>query len=373
MKKNGFYGFRETGKSKLQSFALEIEAECQLKCGNCYRSFGNAAAPMPAKFVKRIIKEAKETGFAEIVLIGGEPTMHPLLPEFTEMILKEGLSPIICTNGIRLADKEYCKKILLPGTTIVIHGLIPIAAKAMDKHVKLKGYAKNLQEAYRNIEAMRTKDMTIVAEAVAIKPFLPKLMEFHKWCRVNGYIPFIELNRRGNNEHSSKLSVSAEELKKTFEELQIWDKNHYPNLADKVLTPPAYGTKCTMSITGLHVKNFSTENFSGVYSCCAQDICHGDLRKKSLQEILSDDSMIVFKEQDDWIVGPCKKCEHYSLCRGGCRGEAALKFGCPRASCPTCWHIPAEIRNDHEKMAPANCKNCPLESHLNCYLKKDKQ
>jgi len=93
-----------------------------------------------------------------------------------------------------------------------------------------------------------------------------------------------------------------------------------------------------MSITGLHVKNFGGGNYGGVYSCCAQSICHGDLKQKSLEEILTDPAMAVFKDQDYWIAEPCRSCEFYPVCRGGCRlragrARAAVDGGQLRGRC----------------------------------------
>lgn len=368
MKEDSYYAFRELGsKSKFQSFALEIVAGCQLKCGNCYRLPQKKVDPMPSHFISRMIMEARGSGFAEVVFIGGEPTLHPDLPQHTEKALEEGLAPILCTNGVRLAEKEYCEQIIFEGMTVVIHGMIQAPDKIMDQHVSVVGYKEKLQKAYNNLNELRKRrNFTIVAEAVVIKPFLPHLLDFHKECRKNNYIPFIELNRRGNNGCENKLSVSPEEVRNVFIQLQEWDYANSAGLADKLLTPPAYGNKCTMSITGLHVKNFGNGNYSGVYSCCAQSICHGNLREKTLQEIIADPSMQVYKDQDRWIAGPCQQCGHYPICRGGCRGEAMLAFGCPRASCPSCWHIPPEIRKDYVKMRPSDCSGCPLEHHPGC-------
>ncbi len=372
MKDNSFYGFREKGiGKKFQSFALEIVAGCQLRCGNCYRDFHEKTDPMPSDFISRMIAEAKSEGFAELVFIGGEPTLHPNLAKHSEEALETNLSPILCTNGIRLANKKYCERIVLDGSTVVIHGMLPVPGKIMNKHVKVDGYQEKLHSAYKNLEELRTRrNFTIVAEAVAIKPFLPYLLDFHKFCRNNGYVPFVELNRRGNSGFANELSASPEELKNLFIQLQEWDKDNAPEKADSLLTPPAYGNKCTMSITGLHVKNFGNGNYGEVYSCCAQTICHGDLREKCLGEIIADPTMQVYKNQDEWISGPCKTCSHYPICKGGCRGEAVLTFGCPRASCPVCWHISQEIRSDTGKMMPETCNGCVLEGNSSCGPKR---
>lgn len=97
---------------------------------------------------------------------------------------------------------------------------------------------------------------------------------------------------------------------------------------------------------------------------------HGDLKERSLAEVLAVPGVAVFQEQDEWIAGPCRDCEYYASCRGGCRGEAALVFGCSRASCPVCWHIDPEFRNNPAVMMPASCKGCPLLGHHDCHPKR---
>lgn len=362
MEKQSFYGFREKGGKKFQSFALEIVAGCQLKCGNCYRSPETAGGLMPDGFVREAIAAAAAAGFSESVLIGGEPTLHKGLPEFVRLSLELGLAPIICTNGIRLADEAFAEAVAQAGATIVIHGLLPMPRKEMDRHVGMKGYSEILKKAYANLDRLRgPRKITIVAEAVIIRPFLPYLLEFHAWCRSNGYIPFLEINRRGNDGRANGLSAPPEEVSSLFEELQAFDRRNFPELADPLLTPPAYGNKCTMSITGVHIKNFGKGDYGQVYSCCAQTVSHGNLRERPLEAILAGGTLAVFKDQDRWIAGPCRECHHYPVCRGGCRGEASLAFGCARASCPACWLIPEEVRGDASLMMPVTCAGCPLE------------
>lgn len=364
-----FYGFREKGQgSRFQSFALELVAGCQLRCGNCYREPAKQKDPglMPAEFVYRVIESARDAGFAEIVLIGGEPTLHNDLPKFIAAVLKNGLTPILCTNGLRLADDNYCHSLALPGTVVVIHGLIPMPTEEFDRHAQMPGYAERLKRAYQNLNPLRQEGVQVVSETVIIRPFLPYLSRFHKQCREDGLVPFIEINRRGNNGQPNGLSVAPEEIRDLFCQLQDWDIKNMPELADRTLTPPAYGNKCTMSITGLHVKNFGNGNFGGVYSCCAQTVCHGNLKKKSLAEIISDPSVLIFKDQDRWIAGPCRQCELYQACKGGCRGEAVLAFGCSRASSPACWHLAPGIRQNPKLMMPPNCDGCPIEGRAEC-------
>ncbi len=357
-----FYSFREHG-TRYGSFGLEIVPgkKCQLQCRNCYKHNGAASTAdtdMPPEFVYSAIRQAKECGFAEIVLIGGEPTLHESLPGFIEFILAEGLKPILVTNGIKLADPEYARSVALEGTTLVLHA--PLPREVQDQHSGHDGYAEKLVAAYGNV--LDKKGVTIVGEITIIAEFLPCIVSAYRWCLANGVVPFIEISRPDDNGDRYSGSVSPETIMAVYQQLRKTDP-----APSGPLVPPAYGLQCTMSITGLHVKNFGHGDFGGVYSCCAQHIRHGDLRVQPLAEIMASPSLEVFVNQDRWIVGPCRDCEHYPVCRGGCRGEAFLTFGCPRASYP-CWLIPPEIRNNPLAMAPETCANCPLQNNPACRL-----
>lgn len=358
----GFYSFREHG-SQYGSFALELVpgAKCQLRCRNCYkREIASKLknSDMPDDFVFDAIRQAKECGFAEIVFIGGEPTLHNSLPEFMKSTLRAGLTPILVTNGVKLSDFDYAEKVALKGATLVLHA--PLLKEAQNKHAGHDGYSELLLKAYDNV--LDREGVTVVGEVTILDEFLLHLVSAYRWCVEHGVIPFFEASRRDDKGNRYLGDLSPEQIKRAFELLRQFDSN-----SSGPLTPPAYKQPCTMSITGLHVKNFGGGDFGGVYSCCAQHIRHGNLREQPLQEIMEQPSLEIFRHQDDWIAGPCKNCRHYGICRGGCRGEAFLTYGCPRASYP-CWHIPLEVRNDSSAMMPQTCDGCPLQNNPSCSL-----
>lgn len=363
-KRTGFYSFRERG-AQYGSFALELvpSSKCQLRCSNCYKrkvASGLKDSDMPDDFVFDAIRQAKECGFAEVVIIGGEPTLHNSLPRFIEFILGIGLTPILVTNGVRLSDSGYAEKIALKGATLVLHA--PLPPKVQDRHVGHDGYSKLLLEAYENV--LDREGVTVVGEITLLDEFFPHIESIYQWCLDRGVIPFIEISRRDDKGNRYSGDLSPEKVEKVFGLLRKLDPN-----PSGPLVPPAYRQPCTMSITGFHIKNFGGGDFDGVYSCCAQHIRHGNLREQPLAEIIKKSSVEIFAHQDVWIAGPCKNCRYYSICRGGCRGEAFLTYGCPRASYP-CWNIPLEIRNNPSAMMPRTCEGCPLQNNPSCRLKQ---
>ncbi len=359
------YSFREKGGADRACMAIEIVADsvCQLECRNCYkgpRRPADEAAFTPGSFVVKALQQAQACGFKEAVFIGGEPTLHPDLPRFVRHAGDFGLDPILCTNGLKLADRRFLAEIAIENATIVIHAPLPAAAgPVQDQHVHRDGYNRALRQACRHLVAMG--HMTVVAQIPLIEAFLPYVEDMYCWCREQGFIPFVEMNRRLDTRTRYNGDLRPDQVRQVFQQLHRLDPQ------SQALVPPAFGCRCTMSITGVHLKN-NGGSYSRVYSCCAQSVCHGDLQNEDLAAILSKTSLQVFRDQDQWIAGPCRECVHYSHCRGGCRGEAFLSFGCPRASCPSCWRIPAETRTDPRAMAPTTCVGCPLEDHPDCSL-----
>lgn len=362
--RQGLFGFRERGGRKYQSVALEVVPgwTCQLHCANCYKgrahTFGNSQMPM--EFVRQVLVQAKQCGFGEVVLIGGEPTLHPALPTMIEESLRLGLTPIVVTNGVKLADRRYKDQIALNGVTLVLHA--PFERAVQDRHAGLSGYHDALMQAYDNV--LGSDGVTVVAEVLVTTMFLPQIPDVYRWCRDHGVKPFIEMVRRSDDGMKTDGTPSIDDVHQLFLTLAEIDSPEVP------VTPPMFGQPCTMAITGVHVKNFGGGDYGGVYSCCAQHVRHGDLKSEALVDVLATPGMAVFKDQDKWIYGPCARCADYSYCKGGCRGEAALAFGCPRASCPLCWKIPSEIREDPLLMSPPSCAGCPLEGNPACHPRR---
>lgn len=369
--------FREKGKeSALQSFALELVpgTQCQLNCEACYKSGDGKpkrGKAMPLQDATSYIGQAQEAGFQEIVLIGGEPTLHPDLLEIVEFTrYEEGLKPILCTNGIRLADKAVVERLGAAETTVVTHASTPTIREAVKRYSGgPKGYVSFLERAIENLRD--TEGITLVLEMPLTDSLFPYALPFFIHCRENGVIPFIELSR-SRDDGQATSQVTPEQVRVLFETFRAYDERNFPQLMDQNPCPPAYGNKCTMTMTGLHVKNLGNGDTGGVFSCCAQKIRHGDLKEQPLAEILKSPTLAVFMDQDRYIVGPCKDCDLYAMCKGGCRGEAYLRFGCPRASSPACDRISEEDRKDVTVMAPQSCDGCPLEDCGQCALKASK-
>ena len=93
---------------------IEITTRCNMKCPVCYADAESKGKDLSVEDFKRMVDVIKEKDpETHIILIGGEPTIHENFFELLAYIREQGLMKrtFIATNAIRLADKEFCKKV----------------------------------------------------------------------------------------------------------------------------------------------------------------------------------------------------------------------------------------------------------------------
>jgi MoaA/NifB/PqqE/SkfB family radical SAM enzyme len=112
------------GVSGLSFLWLELTGRCQLSCVHCYASSGPTGThgSMRAVDWRRVIDEAAGLGARMVQFIGGEPTLHPALPELVDHALSLGIDVEVFSNlvhatpglwetfsrpGVRLACSYY--------------------------------------------------------------------------------------------------------------------------------------------------------------------------------------------------------------------------------------------------------------------------
>jgi molybdenum cofactor biosynthesis enzyme MoaA len=104
------------------SVIADVTHRCNMECANCYIPNRNIPDMDFDKLRDCISKFPKRT---EVRLIGAEPTVRKDLPELIKMIRATGNRPMLNTNGLRLANVDYTKKLSESGlrlTSISMNG-----------------------------------------------------------------------------------------------------------------------------------------------------------------------------------------------------------------------------------------------------------
>jgi|GEM_PF-2296940 len=79
---------------------------CNLKCAHCYAqaTAGKAEGEMSTAEGKALIDDLADFGSPVILFSGGEPMMHPDLPELARYAVSKGMRAVISTNGTLIID-----------------------------------------------------------------------------------------------------------------------------------------------------------------------------------------------------------------------------------------------------------------------------
>jgi uncharacterized radical SAM superfamily Fe-S cluster-containing enzyme len=101
---------------------LDVTNRCNMNCPICLANIpamGFRFDP-PMEYFEKIFKELNRMNpRPKIQLFGGEPTVRDDLIEIINLAASYGLSARVVTNGIRMADPEYCRKLLATGTQLM--------------------------------------------------------------------------------------------------------------------------------------------------------------------------------------------------------------------------------------------------------------
>jgi organic radical activating enzyme len=92
---------------------VDATSMCNMHCAYCYYDRDvRQADPTVEELVSEARVMRQHYGVQRIVLTGGEPTVRDDLPQVLADIKASGSSAEFLTNGIRLADPDYCQEVL---------------------------------------------------------------------------------------------------------------------------------------------------------------------------------------------------------------------------------------------------------------------
>ncbi|MEK6887230.1 MAG: radical SAM protein [Nanoarchaeota archaeon] len=221
----------ETQKFSPVSVHWRITSSCNLRCKHCYVAAGDQNISVNLSDSKNFIDlMAKAWPVEEIIISGGEPTLHPNVKEIIEYVTTKRIKPIIFTNGILT---ETIKKILPIDELAFIVSLDGFR----EDHEKLRGpntWVKTLETISLLIKEKRNLTISfsvnnyniekseaflkflteLGVEKVAISQFMPLGRGFlNKELCVNykDYIRVIEQIKNFSEKSSTEIAVSEED------------------------------------------------------------------------------------------------------------------------------------------------------------------
>jgi len=133
---------------------LTLNRACNLRCDWCYAKMLNFSPKenMSMNTVKMAINLFKGLPLKNVILIGGEPTIHPNFLEIIALVKEAGLHPLLVTNSIRFTDKKFLKETIKAGITGITTSLKAADDEQYEKFTGKRVFS-DVMEAISNINA----------------------------------------------------------------------------------------------------------------------------------------------------------------------------------------------------------------------------
>lgn len=126
---------------------IQVVRHCNHFCGFC----SNPTTPYTHDFasMKVLVDDFVSRGYFGVILTGGEPSLHPELPEICAYARAQGLHVRMITNGHRLADPSFARAMAEAGLQLV-H--VSIYSVRPEVEARLRGTEGTLERAHAALE-----------------------------------------------------------------------------------------------------------------------------------------------------------------------------------------------------------------------------
>jgi MoaA/NifB/PqqE/SkfB family radical SAM enzyme len=165
-----------------------VTRRCNLSCGYC-NEYDDHSAPVPLPVLVARVDHLAKLGTATITFTGGEPLLHPDLPEIIRAARQRKMIVTMITNGFRLSQEriEALNAADLQGMQISIDNLKPdaISMKSLESVERKLELLARYAEFKVNINSVlgisdeRTRDVVVVAETAARYGFFHSVGVLH--------------------------------------------------------------------------------------------------------------------------------------------------------------------------------------------------
>jgi radical SAM protein with 4Fe4S-binding SPASM domain len=378
--------FRKTSVADLSAqnlgFGIDITTHCNLECITCYYldspanqpAFGNSH--ISVELFERAMSEASSAGFQEIYILGGEPTIHPDILELLNCAARFHFKQVLLvTNGIRLADLQFCRAVEAAGSDIVVQRHVmddgDSARQVQDTLVGRTGTLGQVNRAFANIESV-FEPSRVAVQCCITRPVVEsrQIYEVFRYAKTHCFEHVIECTKASARfSRGNRFDLTPVELFQVYDRLARIDIEEFGGESFP-MTPQAYGKTCHMPENSVHCLVDGT-----IIPCVGQSFPLGNLFSEahtSLEEILDSDLRKFFSYPHHRLHGHCRDCSHFVICTGGCRGDAFYLTGCFSASAIQCPQLAKYEKSlSLNDFIPSTCNHCALRKYAFCSPRKD--
>lgn len=163
---------------------IQVVRHCNHFCGFC----SNPTTPYVHTFesMKVLVDDFVRRGYFGVILTGGEPTLHPELPQIARYASDCGLHVRLITNGTRLSDPEFAREMADSGLKL-IH--VSVYSVRPEVEAQLRGMPNTLVKAFGAVENAQALGIDVNVNCVINKLNADHLDEnIRYWIKHHPYV-----------------------------------------------------------------------------------------------------------------------------------------------------------------------------------------
>ncbi len=299
--------------------------QCNMYCDHCYRDAGaKLTDELNTSQAKKLITEIKKAGFQIMIFSGGEPIMRDDIYELGAFATKEGLRPVLGTNGTLITPEvaRDLKKAGFMAAGVSLDSLDPVKNDEFRKlpntfELTINGM-KNLKAAGMPFQIHTTVMDWNVGELEAITDYAIELgaMAHHVFFLVpTGRAIDIEKEALRVVEYEQTIARLMEKQKQVPIEIKPTCAPQFIRIAEKKGVKTRFSRGCLAGITYCIISPKGD-----VQPCAYLDIPLGNVKEQPFDEIWKDNE-VLNRLRTQAYSGKCGECDYIDRC-GGCRARA---------------------------------------------------
>ena len=174
---DAMYAKASTAAIPLKVF-FELTHQCNHRCQHCYLGLAAGVPPRPALPTSRqleLLEELAAAGVLELILTGGEPTLHPDFPRILERAADLHFAIGLLTNGTRLGDEMLDRLTAVP----LDHIRIPLYGLE-EYHNRFVQNRHAFQEIWKGVLALAGRGAPVTITSTLMSDNGPDLLQLKR-------------------------------------------------------------------------------------------------------------------------------------------------------------------------------------------------
>ncbi|MCX5785641.1 MAG: radical SAM protein [Elusimicrobia bacterium] len=206
-------------KQNLKCYELILNYNCNARCMFCSQGSFDKSLNADFKLAAENIYGAYKSGYRRLGLTGGEPLIRPDILKVIALAKSVGFDFIrVQTNGIKLADPAFCRRLVNAGLTFCKFSLTSDKPAEHDRLLGVPGAYKSAVRGVKNLRKLKIRlGNNILVNALNYNR-LPEIIRSFLDLGITNFVVIYPVYIGGMAEHSDGLGVSLGECKKYFAE-----------------------------------------------------------------------------------------------------------------------------------------------------------